>query len=222
LLRWNHPERGSVSPAVFIPIAEEIGLVSSIGDWVIRQACDEAATWPDQMKVAVNLSPVQFRGRSLVTTIVTALAASGLPPHRLELEITESVLLQDNEATLTTLHQLRGLGTRIAMDDFGTGFSSLSYLRSFPFDKIKIDRSFIRDSDRPDCMAIVQSVASLAANLHMATTAEGIETLEQRNRVREAGCVEGQGYWFARPKPARELAHKVTSPPRLHVLRQIA
>jgi diguanylate cyclase (GGDEF)-like protein len=222
LLRWRHPERGMVSPALFIPVAEEIGLISAIGEWVIREACDEAASWPDHLKVAVNLSSVQFRGRGLVPTIVSALAASGLPAHRLELEITESVLLQDNEATLATLHQMRSLGTRIAMDDFGTGFSSLSYLRSFPFDKIKIDRSFVRDSGRPDCLAIVQSVASLAANLHMSTTAEGIETAEQLERVREAGCTEGQGFLFARPKPAHELAHVFESaaPPLLRVVRQ--
>jgi diguanylate cyclase (GGDEF)-like protein len=222
LLRWRHPERGMVSPALFIPVAEEIGLISAIGEWVIREACDEAASWPDHLKVAVNLSPVQFRGRGLVPTIVSALAASGLPAHRLELEITESVLLQDNEATLATLHQMRSLGTRIAMDDFGTGFSSLSYLRSFPFDKIKIDRSFVRDSGRPDCLAIVQSVASLAANLHMSTTAEGIETAEQLERVREAGCTEGQGFLFARPKPSHELAHvfEAAAPPHLRVVRQ--
>jgi diguanylate cyclase (GGDEF)-like protein len=222
LLRWHHPDRGVVSPSLFIPVAEEIGLVSSIGEWVIREACKEAASWPDHLKVAVNLSSVQFRGRGLVPVIVSALAISGLPAHRLELEITESVLLQDNEATLATLHQMRSLGTRIAMDDFGTGFSSLSYLRSFPFDKIKIDRSFVRDSSRPDCLAIVQSVASLAANLHMSTTAEGIETAEQLERVREAGCTEGQGFLFARPKPARELAHvfEDPAPPQLRVVRK--
>jgi EAL domain-containing protein (putative c-di-GMP-specific phosphodiesterase class I) len=209
-----------VPPTLFIPVAEEIGMISSIGEWVIREACEEAASWPDHLKVAVNLSPVQFRGRGLVPTVVSALAASGLPAPRLELEITESVLLQDNEATLATLHQLRSLGTRIAMDDFGTGFSSLSYLRSFPFDKIKIDRSFVRDSDRPDCLAIVQSVASLAANLHMSTTAEGIEIADQLDRVREAGCTEGQGFLFAKPKPARELAHLIedVAPPRLRVV----
>ncbi len=138
---------------------------------------------------------------------MSALAASGMRAQRLELEITESVLLQDNDATLVTLHQLRGLGARIAMDDFGTGFSSLSYLRSFPFDKIKIDQSFVRDSGRPDGKAILQSIASLAANLHMSTTAEGIESAEELDRVREAGCTEGQGFFFARPKPSRELVH---------------
>jgi diguanylate cyclase (GGDEF)-like protein len=221
LLRWKHPERGLVSPTLFIPIAEEVGLIASIGEWVIRQACQEAATWPDHVKVAVNLSPVQFRGRGLVPTIISALATSGLAAHRLELEITESVLLQDNDVTLKTLHQLRSLGARIAMDDFGTGFSSLSYLRSFPFDKIKIDRSFVRDSDRVDGMAIVQSVASLAANLHMSTTAEGIETPEQRDRVREAGCTEGQGFLFAKPVPARELVYHQAelSGPHLRLVR---
>jgi diguanylate cyclase (GGDEF)-like protein len=222
LLRWHHPRRGLISPALFIPLAEEIGLVSTIGDWVIRQACREAASWPEDIKVAVNLSPMQFRSRGLVPTVVSALATSGLPAHRLELEITESALLQDNETTLTMLHQLRGLGARIAMDDFGTGFSSLSYLRSFPFDKIKIDRSFVRDSERPDCMAIIQSVASLAANLHMSTTAEGIETPEQLERVRAAGCTEGQGFLFARPKAASELAHsRAALPGGTHHLRVV-
>jgi diguanylate cyclase (GGDEF)-like protein len=209
LLRWRHPERGMVSPALFIPVAEEIGLIGAIGEWVIRQACREAATWPDGLKVAVNLSSVEFRNRGLVPTVVSALAASGLPARRLELEITESVLLDSNDANIETLHQLRRLGARIALDDFGTGFASLSYLRNFPFDKIKIDRSFVRDSDRVDCRAIVQSVSSLAADLGMTTTAEGIETPEQCARVREAGCTEGQGFLFARPLPARELSHKV-------------
>lgn len=209
LLRWNHPEEGVISPAVFIPIAEEIGLISAIGDWVICRACEDAAGWPDHIKVALNLSPVQFRNRGLVSIIVSSLASSGLSPHRLELEITESALLQHNEATLATLHELRDLGSSIGMDDFGTGFSSLSYLRSFPFDKIKIDRSFVQESERPDCLAIVQSVASLATKLNMSTTAEGVETWVQLERVRQAGCTEAQGFLFARPKPLRELTHTV-------------
>ncbi len=226
LLRWTHPERGAISPATFIPLAEEIGFISTIGTWVLRHACLEAARWPDHIRLALNLSPVQFRNRDLAEIVSDALSRSGLRPGRLELEITETVLLDENDATLSILHELRALGTRIALDDFGTGFSSLSYLRNFPFDKIKIDRSFVRDSDRPDCIAIIRSVAMLAANLHMATTAEGIETVEQLDRVRKVGCTEGQGYLFARPKPAGELDHELTAPPtelpRLSVVRQTA
>ena len=207
LLRWTHPQRGPVSPGIFIPLAEEIGVISELGKWVLRRACEEAARWPEHIRLALNLSPVQFRSRDLAPTVAAILAATELPPHRLELEITETVLLDENDSTLAILHQLRAMGTRIALDDFGTGFSSLSYLRAFPFDKIKIDRSFVRDSERPDCIAIIRSVASLAANLHMATTAEGIETAEQLDRVRKVGCTEGQGYFFARPKPAHELVH---------------
>ena len=162
LLRWNHAERGPVPPSEFIPLAEEMGLIVPLGEWVLREACNEAARWPDPIKVAVNLSPVQFRNRGLVTTVTQALAAARLAPHRLELEITEAVLLQDDEAIVAMLHQLRALGVRIAMDDFGTGYSSLSYLRSFPFDKIKIDRSFIKDIDRNrDSAVIIQAIASL-------------------------------------------------------------
>ncbi len=226
LLRWNHPERGMVSPATFIPLAEEIGLISAIGTWVLQRACHEAVRWPDHVRLALNLSPVQFRSRDLAGIVSAALEASGLPSHRLELEITETVLLDENDSTLAILHELQGLGARIALDDFGTGFSSLSYLRNFPFDKIKVDRSFVRDSDRPDCIAIIRSVAMLAANLHMATTAEGIETPEQLDRVRKVGCTEGQGYLFARPKPANELDHNLegswAEPPRLSIVRQIA
>ena len=206
LLRWRHPERGMISPAEFIPIAEETGLIIDLGDWVLRQACLDAATWPSDLKIAVNLSAVQFRNSALVPAVIMALAASGLPANRLELEITESILLQDNEGTLATLHQLRGLGVCISMDDFGTGFSSLSYLRSFPLDKIKIDQSFVRDIlVRPDCLAIVQSIAALGANLGMSTTAEGVETVEQMEQLRAAGCTEAQGYLFARPKPYKEI-----------------
>ncbi|MBZ6077186.1 putative bifunctional diguanylate cyclase/phosphodiesterase [Microvirga puerhi] len=208
LLRWRHPERGIVSPGEFIPIAEDIGLISPLGEWVIQEACQEAAKWPASMKVAVNLSPVQFRNKNLVQCVKNALTASNLCPSRLEVEITESVLLQDNDATLATLHQLRKLGVRIAMDDFGTGYSSLSYLRSFPFDKIKIDQSFVQGlSSRADCLAIVQSIAGLGANLGMSTVAEGVETEDQLIQLRAAGCTEVQGYYFGRPKPARELVH---------------
>jgi diguanylate cyclase (GGDEF)-like protein len=208
LLRWHHPERGLVSPAEFIPVAEDTGLISPLGEWVIEEACREAASWPRKIKVAVNLSPVQFRNRGLVQSVSRALASSGLAPNRLELEITESVLLQDNESTIATLYQLRRLGVRIAMDDFGTGYSSLSYLRSFPFDKIKIDQSFVRElSSRADCLAIVQSVASLGASLGMPTVAEGVETEDQLRQVQAAGCTDAQGYYFGRPTPAPELVH---------------
>ena len=208
LLRWRHPSLGMISPARFIPIAEETGLIARIGEWVLWQACHDAATWPENVAVAVNLSPVQFRSSNLVQTVRSSLDASGLPPQRLELEITESALLKDSDKVLATLHELRDLGVEIALDDFGTGYSSLSYLRSFPFDKIKIDQSFVREMDcRPDCLAIVQSVAQLAQKLGMATTAEGVETLEQLDQVRKAGCTQAQGYYFDQPKPVLEIAH---------------
>jgi diguanylate cyclase (GGDEF)-like protein len=206
LLRWNHPTRGIVSPAEFIPVAEEIGLIAPLGAWVIRQACRDAATWPRHIGVAVNLSPVQFKGLSLIQTVVSALNESGLSALRLELEITESALLADSESTIATLNHLRALGVRIALDDFGTGYSSLSYLRSFPFDKIKIDRSFIKDlGEENDCSAIVRAVASLGIALGMTTTAEGVETAEQLRQVRAQGCIEVQGYYFGRPCPVGEL-----------------
>ncbi|MBM1170581.1 putative bifunctional diguanylate cyclase/phosphodiesterase [Microvirga arabica] len=208
LLRWHHPERGLVPPAEFIPVIEDTGLIVSLGDWILEQACREAARWPRNIHVAVNLSPVQFRSRGLVQSVSRALAASGLAPSRLELEITESVLLQDNEATVSMLHDLRRLGVRIAMDDFGTGYSSLSYLRSFPFDKIKIDQSFVREmSQRSDCLAIVQSVANLGSSLGMPTVAEGVETEEHLRQIQAAGCTDAQGYYFGRPRPARDLVH---------------
>jgi diguanylate cyclase (GGDEF)-like protein len=217
LLRWNHPTRGVVPPATFIPVAEEIGLIGPLGDWVLRTACAEAATWPAHLKVAVNLSPVQFKSRSLVTSVVQALAASGLLAQRLELEITESVLLAETDSNINQLHQLRRLGVRIAMDDFGTGYSSLSYLRAFPFDKIKIDRSFVRDLgpiDRKHAddeasyqgAAIIRAVAGLGASLGMCITAEGVETGDQLNRVRAEGCTEVQGYHLSPPRPAVELS----------------
>jgi diguanylate cyclase (GGDEF)-like protein len=206
LLRWISPTRGMVSPADFIPLAEEIGLIVPIGDWVLKTACTEAATWPNEARIAVNLSPAQFKSRSVVQSVINALAVSGLDPTRLELEITESVLLHDNEATIATLHQLRSFGIKISMDDFGTGYSSLSYLRSFPFDKIKIDRSFIKDiSDKGDCAAIVKAVAGLGKGLGIATTAEGVETAEQLRHVRSEGCTEVQGYLFSAPQPAEAL-----------------
>jgi diguanylate cyclase (GGDEF)-like protein len=211
LLRWRHPERGMIPPAEFIPVAEDIGLISEMGEWIMEQACLDAAAWPQGIKVAVNLSPVQFRNKSLVQSVKRALAHSGLDPQRLELEITETVLLQDNEAIITTLHDLRRRGVRIAMDDFGTGYSSLSYLRSFPFDKIKIDQSFVRElSSRADCLVIVQSIASLGTGLGMPTVAEGVETEDQLLQIRAAGCTEVQGYYFGRPKPVGELVFTVS------------
>jgi EAL domain-containing protein (putative c-di-GMP-specific phosphodiesterase class I) len=207
LLRWRHPDRGMVSPADFIPLAEEIGLIVPLGEWVLRAACAEAAKWPDYVRLAVNLSPAQFRDRGLVRTVVSALATSGLPAQRLELEITESVLLQDSAANMTMLHDLKALGVRISMDDFGTGYSSLSYLRSFPFDKIKIDQTFVRDIlDDSDAMAIIKAVLDLGASMGIVTTAEGVETLEQLNALRGQGCAEIQGYFISRPAPASEIA----------------
>jgi diguanylate cyclase (GGDEF)-like protein len=206
LIRWHHPERGMIPPLDFIPIAEETGLIVPMGDWVLRQACAEAATWPSNVKIAVNLSPVQFKNKILLTSVISALAASGLSPNRLELEITESVLLQDSGATLAILHELRGLGVRISMDDFGTGYSSLSYLRKFPFDKIKIDQSFIFDmSDHDDSLAIVRAVIAMGSGLGIATTAEGVETAEQFKQLKFEGCTEVQGYLFSPPRPAAEV-----------------
>jgi diguanylate cyclase (GGDEF)-like protein len=198
LLRWRHPERGMISPAEFIPIAEDTGLINQLGLWVLNTACAEAATWPDHVRVAVNVSPVQFRSQSLALNVAAALAACGLPASRLELEITEAVLIRDDEAALDMLHQLRKLGVRIALDDFGTGYSSLSYLQRFPFDKIKIDRSFIRDIAGPGASSsIVQAVVNIAAASDMTTTAEGVETEQQRNLLYILGCTEMQGYLFS-------------------------
>ena len=206
LLRWNHPVRGMVSPDDFIPIAEETCLIVPIGEWALRKACQEAAGWPNEIEIAVNLSPVQFNGGQLLSMVQDALARSGLPPNRLELEITESVLLQNSADRLTLLHQIRALGVRIALDDFGTGYSSLSYLRSFPFDKIKIDRSFIRDLDTTqEANVIVGAMISLARNLGMTSVAEGVETSQQLTTLRDQGCRKVQGYLFSRPVPASEI-----------------
>jgi diguanylate cyclase (GGDEF)-like protein len=212
LLRWNHPAQGMVSPADFIPIAEEIGLISAIGAWVLQTACADAALWVTDAKVAVNLSPMQFKNRTLVADVTSALAASGLPAHRLEIEITETVMLQDTITTLETLDELRSLGVRIAMDDFGTGYSSLSYLRRFPFNKIKIDQCFIRDmSEEHESMAVLRAITGLGSSLGMVTTAEGVETLEQLCRLRDEGCTEVQGFFFSRPKPAEEVGNMLQS-----------
>jgi diguanylate cyclase (GGDEF)-like protein len=206
LIRWNHPTKGLIAPAAFIPLAEEIGFIVPMGDWVIRQACATAAQWPGDIHVAVNISAAQFRGPGLMQVIVGALAASGLHPTRLEIEITESVLLQNRETTLAVLHQLRSLGIRIAMDDFGTGYSSLTYLQCFPFDKIKIDRSFVKDiTENTGSLNIVRAVAALANGMGMTATAEGVETREQLDKITSEGCTEMQGYLFSRPLPAHEI-----------------
>ena len=206
LLRWNHPTRGRIPPAEFIPIAEETGLIIQLGDWVLRRACEETASWPQELKIAVNLSPAQLKSRNLVQAVVGALAASSMPATRLQLEITESLLMQNTFATLATLHKLRELGVQIAMDDFGTGYSSLSYLRSFPFDKIKIDRTFINDlTNGAEPLAIVHAVASLAKSLRMISTAEGVETRQQLEKLQAIGCTEMQGHIFSQARPAAEI-----------------
>ena len=206
LIRWHHPERGMVGPLEFIPVAEETGLIVPLGEWVLRQACAEAARWPKQVTIAVNLSPAQFKSRNLLPTVINALATSGLAAARLELEITELVLLQETEGAFAILHQLRDLGIKIAMDDFGTGYSSLGYLRSFPFDKIKIDESFIRDlPTKGDSVAIVRAVVGLSSSLGITTTAEGVETKEQLASLTSEGCNEVQGFLFSPPRPAVEV-----------------
>lgn len=213
LVRWVHPERGTVSPAEFIPIAEELGLIRPIGSWVLRQACIAAAAWPGDLKVAVNLSPVQFTGGALVSEVASALREGGLAPHLLELEITESLLLNDDAAVLATLHELRALGVRIAMDDFGTGYSSLSYLQRFPFDKIKIDQSFVRGLGRDEhCSAIIRAVVGLGKALGMTVNAEGVETAEQLAALRAEGCGEFQGYLFSKPRPSEDVRAMLGAP----------
>jgi diguanylate cyclase (GGDEF)-like protein len=218
LLRWTHAERGRVSPAEFIPLAEETGLIGQIGEWALRQACAEAAKWPAHLIVSVNLSAAQFKGRNVTQSVLGALAATGLPPERLELEITETAMIQDAEGALATLKQLHERGVRLALDDFGTGYSSLSYLRKFPFDKIKIDRSFIHDLSEAgeESTAIVRCIARLGDSLGMTTTAEGVETKEQLERVRAEGCTECQGYYFSAPIPADELARYFADAEKIH------
>jgi diguanylate cyclase (GGDEF)-like protein/PAS domain S-box-containing protein len=206
LLRWHHPAKGLVMPGDFIGLAEETGLIVPLGEWVLRQACKEASKWPDEIKIAVNLSAMQFRRGNLVELVIHALASSGLPASRLELEVTETVLLIENDRAFSTLHQLRDLGVRIAVDDFGTGYSSFSYLRKYPFDKIKIDRSFVQESsEQNECAAIIKAIAGVGSSLGMMTTAEGVETDEQLKLVRAEGCTEVQGYFFSRPRPASEI-----------------
>jgi diguanylate cyclase (GGDEF)-like protein/PAS domain S-box-containing protein len=206
LVRWPHPERGMISPAEFIPVAEETGLISALGGLMLRRACMDAAQWPDDVRVAVNLSPLQFRVGNLLSLVMDALKQSGLPATRLELEITETLLLEKSSQVLATLHALRSLGVRISMDDFGTGYSSLSYLRSFPFDKIKIDQSFVRDlGANRDAQAIVRSIISLGKGLGVTITAEGVETEAELSCLRNEGCHEGQGFLFSRARPDAEI-----------------
>jgi diguanylate cyclase (GGDEF)-like protein len=207
LVRWEHHTRGTVMPGDFIPLAEETGMVIKIGEWVIRRALAEVATWPEHLSVAVNLSPAQMRSTNLLPTIIHALGQSGVAPHRLEFEITESVLMNDSEANIAVLHKLSALGIRIALDDFGTGYSSLNYLRSFPFNKIKIDRCFISEIDsREDCRAIVRSIVSLANSLGIRTTAEGVERQSQLDALRLEGCTEVQGFLFSKAVSSDELS----------------
>jgi len=206
LVRWPHPERGMVSPAEFIPVAEETGLINGLGGLMLRRACTDAAQWPDNVRVAVNLSPAQFRTGNLLSIVMDALKQSGLQPTRLEVEITETLLLEKSSQVLATLHALRALGVRISMDDFGTGYSSLSYLRSFPFDKIKIDQSFVRGLDtNRDAQAIIRSIASLGMGLGVTVTAEGVETEQELRCLRAEGCHEGQGFLFSRARPNEEI-----------------
>jgi len=212
LLRWNHPVRGLVSPTEFIPLAEEIGLILPLGEWVLRQACAEAVNWPEDISVSVNLSPVQFRYEGLAKAVTDALCSSGLQPNRLEVEITESVLLDKTSSNLATLNQLRDLGVRISLDDFGTGYSSLSYLRMFHFDKIKVDQSFIRDlSERGDSLTIVRAIADIGASFRIATIAEGVETEDQMRCLRQEGYTEVQGYLFGEPSPASVVRNLVAA-----------
>jgi diguanylate cyclase (GGDEF)-like protein/PAS domain S-box-containing protein len=210
LLRWHHPQHGLIMPDHFIPIAEETGLIVPVGEWVIRSALDEVRHWPDHLSVSVNLSPAQLRSPNLIPTVINALAATGVTPARLEMEITETVLMQDSEANLAIMHKLREVGVRIALDDFGTGYSSLNYLRSFPFDKIKIDRCFVEDVvNREDCKAIVRAVTGLANSLGMTTTAEGVERSEQLDQLKRDGCSEAQGYLFSKAIPASAIANRL-------------
>lgn len=208
LLRWHHPQRGLVMPGEFIPLAEETGLIVPLGEWVLRTACAEAAKWPVDLSIAINLSPAQFRSKELVPVVVSALASSGVAPHRLELEVTETAIMHDSEAVFEALGQLRQLRVRIALDDFGTGYSSLSFLQRFPFDKIKIDRSFVSEltSARAEAQHLARAVVRFAVSLSKTTTAEGVETREQLDILREDGCAETQGYYFSRPMPASSIA----------------
>ena len=207
LLRWEHPSRGNVPPSEFIPLAEETGLINQIGDWILEEACRQAQSWPESVSVSVNLSPIQFKNKTLPLRVLKALFVSDLRPGRLTLEVTESVLLQNSQDNLVILDELRGLGARIALDDFGTGYSSLSYLRNFKFDEIKIDRAFIKDiGESEQSEAIIRAVADLGRALGVETTAEGIETLGQQKWLTSAGYDNGQGYYFSRPVSAAQAS----------------
>ena len=206
LLRWHHPERGLVSPAEIIPVAEETGLIIPLGEWILRTACMEAATWPDDIKVAVNVSAIQLSSKNLLNTIVGAIASAGIESDRLEIELIESVFIQNTVANLSTLKKLRDLGVWFSMDDFGTGYSSLGYLLNFPFRTIKIDRSFITDlRDRNESRAIVRAIIDLARSINMRVIAEGVETIQQLEQVRKLGGSQIQGYLFSPPRPAAEI-----------------
>jgi predicted signal transduction protein with EAL and GGDEF domain len=202
LVRWHHPERGWVSPVEFIPVAETSGLIDKVGAFVLDRACRDAAGWDGGIRVAVNISACQLGKGTLAPVVSAALRASGLSPDRLEIEVTETALLADEDETIADLRQVRDMGVRVALDDFGTGYSSLSHLRIFPFDKIKIDGSFVRDAvDRPDCAAVVKAVADLGQRLGVTTVAEGVETEAHLDRIRAEGCTEVQGYVYGRPVP---------------------
>jgi len=211
-VRWRHPERGLVAPDSFISIAEESGLIDEIGEWVLREACAEAQQWPETIKIAVNLSPLQFKSLMLVDTVRQTLAATGLAPHRLELEITESVMLHDSDRTLAILQQLHDLGVGISMDDFGKGYSSLSYLQKFSFDKIKIDRCFLADAADGGGLAVIRAISGLGRALRLVVIAEGVETWEQLELVRAEGCAEVQGYFFSPPVVAAEIRRMLDTP----------
>lgn len=211
LLRWRHPKRGDIPPDQFIPIIEDAGLIHQIGDWVIREACAEASRWDSRIRVAVNISAAQLTGAGLAKTVLGALAATRLEPSRLELEVTESVFLGNDAATLASLERLRALGVRLVLDDFGQGYSSFGYLSRAKFSKIKIDQSFVRGAAEgaKDCVAIVHAILALAQGLGVDTTAEGVETEEQANVMRRLGCTQLQGFYFGRPVPAEAFADAV-------------
>jgi diguanylate cyclase len=207
LVRWNHPQRGPISPVEFIPLAEDCGLILPLGNWVLGTACRDAMKWPENMRVAVNLSPAQFRHADLAGEVLATLQKSGLAPGRLELEITEGVLIADTDRTLATLNTIKEAGVHISLDDFGTGYSSLSYLQRFPFDKIKIDRSFVWEMERnPDSMAIVRAVIALGHSLRITVTAEGVETEKQLALLQNENCDQVQGYLLGRPMPSKDIA----------------
>jgi EAL domain-containing protein (putative c-di-GMP-specific phosphodiesterase class I) len=209
LVRWHHPRQGMIAPGTFIPLAEESGIITELGEWILRTACREAASWPRPLRIAINLSPVQFQYGDLPTLVHQILLETGLAPSRLELEITEGVLIGDFNRAVAILRRLKYLGVRIAMDDFGTGYSSLSYLQSFPFDKIKIDKSFIVGLGSKQAATIVRTVIALGRGLDMAVVAEGVETAEQLKFLAAESCDEVQGYFIGRPKPIEDYAEVV-------------